>query len=656
MGCACDNYNRHKNELNKYHHHHINCDCDDSSCGCSHNHSNSKKESIILLSRIAISLIFLVSAIFLNNVIQIVFLIVSYLIISYDIIISAFKNIIKGKVFDENFLMMLASLTALIVFIINPNAGIDGFDGVLVALLYQFGEFIQHKAVDKSKQSINEMLTLDVDKVTLVIEGKERIINPNKLKVNDIIKILPGEKIPTDGIIISGSSSINSSSLTGESKPIDVFENDKVVSGCINMDGVLYVKALTTIDDSTSSKISKMIKEASKNKAKGERFISKFAKYYTPIVIIIALIVAFIIPIFLGFKDNFINYLYKGLTIMVISCPCALVISIPLSYFVGIGKSAKHSILIKGSSYIEDLSKVKAIAFDKTGTITKGNFKVLNIVSNEIELINKLLYSIEKNFTHPIAKSICDHLKDVKEVNVIDLKNKPGYGVIATYENKQVLLGNEKLLNEFKINFDKVDSNNTLVYVSYDNKYLGYVEIVDEIKEDSIETINILKEQYQLYLISGDNKQIVSEVANKVNISNYYYQKLPEEKVEVINKIKETNSVAYVGDGINDAACLLNANVGISMRSLGSDIAITASDIVIMDDKVSNVKKAIDISKKTTKTIVFNIVISITIKVLVMILAMIIKLPIWVAIIADVGVCLLTILNSLTIMYGKYIK
>lgn len=658
MGCYCDKYVKQKQELAKHTHHHGNCCCDehDDSCGCGHDHSHNKQDTIIFFVRIVISSLLLVASLFLKGWFLNVTLIISYIVISYDIMINAFKNIIKGKIFDENFLMLLASLTAIVVFIINKDAGIDGFDGVLVALLYQIGEYIQHLAVDKSKKSITNMLKLDVEKTIKVNNGKELIVNVATIKVNDIIKVLPGEKIPTDGIIVEGSSSINTSMLTGESKPIDVYKEDKVVSGCINNEGVLYIKALTTVDDSTSSKVMKMINEASKNKATSEKFITKFAKYYTPIVIAIALCVMFVIPLILGFEKHFINYLYKGLSIMVISCPCALVISIPLSYFMGIGKSAKHSILVKGSSYIEQLSKVDNIAFDKTGTITKGNFKVTQINSTNKELMESLLYSCEKNFTHPIAKSICEALSNANELDVYDIKNIPGYGIKAVYKNKDILIGNDKLLINNNVNYDKVDISYSIIHVSYDNNYLGYVIIEDEIKEDAIKAIEVLNKNYKLHLISGDSKEIVSKVANEVHIDSYYYQQLPEDKVNVINKIKENGNVAYVGDGVNDAACLLNSSCGIAMKSLGSDIAITASDMVIMDDKISSINKAIKISKKTMKTVIINIVMSIFIKVAVMVLTMIFTLPMWVAIIADVGVCLLAILNSLTIMYGKYVK
>lgn len=652
------------------HHHHHNCNCNhddhqdnnlhyhhEDGCNCHHHHGkNKKKHQLILMIRVIFSLIILVVSFFINQeLIKSIFLVVSYIIIAYDIIFYAFKNLFKGKLMDENFLMTLASLTALIVHFINKDVNIDAFDGVLVILLYQVGEFFQHLAVDKSKDSISKMMDLDIDNVIKIIDNNEEIIDINDIKVDDILLIKPGKKIPVDGIIMEGSSSLNTASITGESKPIEVYKNDKVVSGCINNDGVLKIKAISTTKNSTTAKVKKIIDEASKNKSSSEKFMTKFAKIYTPIVILISLIVIFIIPLILGFKENFITYLYKGLSIMVISCPCALVLSIPLSFFIGIGKCAKEGILVKGSNYLESLSLVDLIAFDKTGTLTKGTFNVNKIESNNKELMETLLYSCEKNFLHPISVSISNYLMNkVKEVKIENLINIPGYGIKGSYENKEILIGNYKFLNEHNINVPKINECGTIVYVSYDNAYLGYVLITDCIKEDADETLKKLNKKYQIYLISGDNKEVVLKVANDLNIKNVYYETLPEDKLNIINKLKEKNRVAYVGDGINDVACLLASSCGIAMKSLSDDITLSASDIVIMDDKVFNIVKAIKISNKTMKIVKQNIIFSISIKILVMVLAMIINIPMFVAIIADVGVCLLAICNSLRIMYRKH--
>lgn len=645
------NYHHDDHQDNNLHHHH------EDGCNCHHHHGkNKKKHQLILMIRVIFSLIILVVSFFINQeLIKSIFLVVSYIIIAYDIIFYAFKNLFKGKLMDENFLMTIASLTALIVHFINKDVNIDAFDGVLVILLYQVGEFFQHLAVDKSKDSISKMMDLDIDNVIKIIDNNEEIIDINDIKVDDILLIKPGKKIPVDGIIVEGSSSLNTASITGESKPIEVYKNDKVVSGCINNDGVLKIKAISTTKNSTTAKVKKIIDEASKNKSSSEKFITKFAKIYTPIVILLSLCVIFIIPLILGFKENFITYLYKGLSIMVISCPCALVLSIPLSFFIGIGKCAKEGILVKGSNYLESLSLVDLIAFDKTGTLTKGTFNVNKIESNNKELMETLLYSCEKNFLHPISVSISNYLMNkVKEVKIENLINIPGYGIKGSYENKEILIGNYKFLKEHNIEVPSIHECGTIVYVSYDNAYLGYVLITDCIKEDADETLKKLNKKYQIYLISGDNKEVVLKVANELNIKNVYYETLPEDKLNIINKLKEKNRVAYVGDGINDVACLLASSCGIAMKSLSDDITLSASDIVIMDDKVFNIVKAIKISNKTMKIVKQNIIFSISIKILVMVLAMIINIPMFVAIIADVGVCLLAICNSLRIMYRKH--
>lgn len=643
MSCNCHNHE---------HDHHCHSQHDDSCC-CHHHHE--EKERIILIIRAICSFLILVISYFISyGITQIILLLISYLIISYDVLLEAFKNITKGKLFDENFLMSIASLTALIVYIFNNEVGIDGFDGVLVILLYQVGEFIQHFAVDKSKDSIEKMLDLDVDNALKVQGDNISIVPLEDIKIDDVILIKPGQKIPLDGVVINGNSSLNMQAITGESKPIDVYKDDSVISGSINNEGTLYVKVNTTTTNSTTAKVKKLIKDASKNKANSEKFITKFARIYTPIVILTSLIVIFVIPMILGFDEYFYQYLYKGLAIMVISCPCALVISIPLSYFLAIGKGAKNAILIKGSNYIEMLANVKSLAFDKTGTLTKGTFSISKLETNNEELFKKILYSCEKNFTHPIALSITNYLKDkTEQIDINDLKNLPGYGLKALYDDKEILIGNEKLLKTRNICFSPIEEIGSVVYVSYDGNYLGYVVIEDKIKDDAYFTLNELKKHYELYLISGDNKAIVSSLANKVNIDNYYYEAMPEDKANIIKNIKEKNSVCYIGDGINDAACLLTSSVGIAMKSLGADLAISASDIVIMDDKISSVHKAIKLSKKTMKIVKENIIISILIKLLIMILAIIVKIPMFVAIIGDVGVCLLAICNSLRIMYGK---
>lgn len=659
----CDSHNHvdHEKEFGCHHEHHReehHCCCghhhdDNEGCGCGHSHGKNHL-ALILIRTVLTLLLMLVSVFIKDDLFKNIVLIVSYLIISYDILLHAGKNLVKGRAFDENFLMSLASLTALIVPMFTLDAHIDQYDGILVMILYQVGEYIQHKAVDKSQKSITEMLELDVTEVDLVVDGKTKRVDVNEIVEDDIILVMPGDILVVDGVVFDGSSSLNTASLTGESIPLDVSVGDKVLSGSINNDGVLHIKATSRFNNSTTAKVKEIVEKANKNKASIDRFITRFARVYTPVVIFISLIVMFVLPLIFGFEQHFIPYLYKGLAIMVISCPCALVISIPLSYFMGIGKAAKNQILVKGASYLEILNEIDVILFDKTGTLTKGEFVIADIKSNDIELMKSLLYSVEKNFTHAIATSITNCLKeDVLELEITDLNNIPGYGVKAKYNGKNILIGNEKLLKENGIVFDKINYNSTIIYVSFDSEFLGYLILEDELKNDAVKVINELSKKHKLYVISGDKKESVEKVCDILNIEDYYYELLPNEKLEVLEAIKKNKQVIYVGDGINDAACLVSSTVGIAMKSIGSDVAINASDIVLMNDSLDSVNKAIKISKKTKNVVIQNIIFSLTVKVIVMSLAILVGVPMYLAIIADVGVALLAVLNSLRIMYSK---
>ena len=656
--CCChqEHHHKHEEECCCHHHHQEGCCCleHDEGCGCGCGHNHKSNFFIMILKRAAISIVLMIASTLVDDLAKNIILIVSYLIISYDILISAFKNVIKGRAFDENFLMSIASLTALIVPIFTSNAHIDQYDGILVIMLYQIGEFIQHKAVDKSQKSITMMLELDVEEVDVIRNEETKRINVNDIVEDDVIVVMPGDVIVVDGVIVSGSSSLNTASLTGESLPRDVFEGDNVLSGSINNDGVLHIKATTRFNNSTTAKVKEIVEKANKNKASIDRFFTRFARVYTPVVIIISLFIMFVLPLILGFEEHFLPYLYKGLAIMVISCPCALVISIPLSYFMGIGKAAKNQILIKGASYLEVLCNIDTIIFDKTGTLTKGEFSVVKIESEDLKFMKELLYSVEKNFTHAIATSITKSLKDeAYELEITDLINIPGYGVKGNYEGKEVLIGNQKLLSQHNISFEKVDSFSTVIYVSYDNKFLGFLIIEDELKNDAVKTIIELLYNHKLYIISGDKYECVSKVSKQLGITEYYAELLPEEKHKKLEEIAKTEPVIYVGDGINDAACLVSATVGIAMKSIGSDVAINASDIVLMNDDLESVLKAIKISKKTKNVVIQNIVFSLLVKVIVMALAIFVGVPMYVAIIADVGVAMLAVLNALRIMYAK---
>lgn len=642
--CCCDHHHEHSCGCN---HHH-------DSCGCGHEHT--QNHFLILIIRTIITVGLIILGTFYEGITQNIILSSAYLVISYDVLYQAAKGILKGKAFDENFLMSIASLTALIVPFFTNDAHIDPYDGILVIILYQIGEFIQHKAVDKSKKSISDMLDLNIDKVTVMRDYKAVVINTKDIVVGDVVVVKPGDLIVVDGVVVFGNSSINTSSLTGESLPKDVHKGDEVLSGCVNNDGLLHIKATTTIDTSTTAKVKEIVEKANQNKASIDRFFTRFAKVYTPVVIMISLFVMFVLPLFFGFNEYFLPFLYKGLAVMVISCPCALVISIPLSYFMGIGKAAKNQILVKGASYLELLCDCDSILFDKTGTLTKGEFIVYNEYSNNYELMNNLLYSCEKNLTHAIATSITNYLsKKAVEVEITDLINHPGYGIEAKYEGKMVLIGNEKLLEKYAIEFENPKNELTTIFVCYDQKFIGYVELEDELKNDAIKTINNLIADYELHIISGDKKSSVKRVANNLGINNYHYELLPNEKLEILEKVSKNHKTIYVGDGINDAACLISSTVGIGMKSIGSDIAIEASDIVLMDDRLENVSKAINISKKTRRIVIGNIVFSLTVKTLVMLVAIFLSVPMYIAIIADVGVAMIAILNALRILYTKKI-
>ena len=653
---CCGHEHHHHTEECCCHHHeeHHSCGCghEHSSCGCGHSHGNN--HLVFILVRAVLSIILMIASTFINGLGKNIILLVSYFIISYDILWQAFKNIIKGRAFDENFLMSIASLTALIVPMFTLEAHIDQYDGILVMILYQIGEYIQHKAVDKSQKSISEMLDLDVSEVDIIVDGKTKKVDVKHIKEDDILLVMPGDILVIDGIVVHGTSSLNTASLTGESAPIDVSEGDKVLSGSINNDGVLHVKATSRFNTSTTAKVKEIVEQANKNKASIDRFFSRFAKVYTPIVILISLIVMFILPLVFGFEEHFLPYLYKGLAVMVISCPCALVISIPLAYFMGIGKAAKNQILVKGASYLEILNEIDVILFDKTGTLTKGQFVITEIKSGNIELMKNLLYSVEKNFTHTIATSITNGLKeDSIELELTDLNNLPGLGVKAKYNGKIVIIGNEKLLLNSKISFEKINSSTTTIYVAYNGKYLGYLTMEDEIKNDAVKAINELSNKRRICVISGDKKEPVEKVCNVLKINEYYYELLPNDKLRVLEEIKGNKQVIYVGDGINDAACLVSATVGIAMKSIGSDVAINASDIVLMNDNLESVTKAIKISKKTKNIVIQNIIFSLVVKIVVMLLAIFVGVPMYVAIIADVGVALIAVLNALRIMYTK---
>ena len=579
--------------------------------------------------------------------------IVSYLIVGFEILRKAVKNIFKGKVFDENFLMAVATLGA---FAIGEFP-----EAVAVILFYQVGELFQDYAVDKSRKSIASLMDIRPDYANVVRDGKEEKVSPGEVKIGETILVKPGEKIPLDGFVIEGKSTLDTKALTGESVPREVAEGEQVLSGCINLNGVIKIEVTKEFGESTVSKILDLVENASSKKAKSENFITKFAAYYTPIVVIIAVILAIIPPLMID-GANFQDWLYRALSFLVVSCPCALVISIPLSFFGGIGGASKMGVLVKGSNYLEALSNAEIMVFDKTGTLTEGVFEVQNIepigISKE-ELLKIAAYA-EYYSNHPISKSIKKaYNKEINEKEIIDSKEISGKGIEAKIGKKNVLAGNEKLMNEKGIKYEKCTHIGSVVYVAIDGKYMGHIVIADKIKEDAKRTIEELRKNNikQTVMLTGDRKNIGEAVAKEIGIDKVYTELLPDGKVEKVEELLKTKSpkgkLAFVGDGINDAPVLAMADIGIAMGGLGADSAIEAADVVIMTDQPSKIISAMKLSKKTMRIVRENIIFAIAVKVLVLILTAVGLSSMWQAVFADVGVSVIAILNALRALRVK---
>lgn len=588
-----------------------------------------------------------------NEWINKVIYIISYAIIGLEIVWKAIKNIIKGKVFDEHFLMTIATIGA---FAIGEFP-----EAVAVMLFYQIGELFQSYAVNKSRKSIASLMDIRPDFANLKRNNQIIKVNPEEVKIGESIIVKPGEKIPLDGVIIEGSSMIDTSALTGESIPRQVKINDEVLSGCINQNGLLTIKVTKEFGESTVSKILDLVENASNKKSKSENFISKFAKYYTPIVVITALILAFIPPFILK-MGTFTDWLYRALTFLVVSCPCALVMSIPLGFFGGIGGASKIGVLIKGSNYLEALSKTEIVVFDKTGTLTQGVFEVQKIETIETskEELLKLTAHAESYSNHPIAISVKKAYGKEINNNIIEkIEEISGMGITAKIDGKDILVGNDKLMKEKEINYTKCNEIGTILYVAIQNKYAGYIVISDKIKQDSKKTIKELKKNNikKTIMLTGDKKEIGEIVAKQLGIDAVYTELLPNEKVEKMEKLLQekttTGKLAFVGDGINDAPVLALSDIGIAMGGLGTDAAIEASDIVIMTDEPLKIVDAIKISKKTMRIVRQNIVFAISIKVAVLILSAFGLSTMWEAVFADVGVSVIAILNSLRALNTK---
>ena len=586
-----------------------------------------------------------------NNII----FIISYIIVGLDILKEAIRNIFRGEVFDENFLMAVATLGAF---------GIGEFpEAVAVMLFYQIGELFQSYAVDKSRKSIASLMDIRPDFANVYRNGKIEKVEPQNVKIGEIIIIKPGEKVPLDGIVIEGNTSLDTKALTGEAMPAEVKEGEEVLSGSININGVIKLEVKKEFGESTVSKILDLVENASSKKSKSENFITKFAKYYTPTVVIIALILAILPPLIIE-GASFQDWIYRALSFLVVSCPCALVISIPLSFFGGIGGASKIGVLVKGSNYLEALANTEIVVFDKTGTLTKGIFEVQKIEPNGIskEELLKISAYAENYSNHPISKSIKQaYNKEIDEKEIIDSQELSGLGVMAKIANKNVLVGNEKLMQEKGIEYEKCNEIGTILYVAIEGKYAGYILISDTIKKDSKYTIQELKRHNikQTVMLTGDKKEVGESVAKEIGIDKVYTQLLPADKVKKVEELLKTKSakgkLAFVGDGINDAPVLAISDIGIAMGGLGADSAIEAADIVIMTDEPSKILKSIKISKKTMKIVKENIVFAIFVKILVLVLSAFGLSTMWEAVFADVGVSIIAIINALRALRTKNI-
>lgn len=611
-----------------------------------------KKKGIRIILAFALYLVALMIHFPLEWINQLIYL-VAYVIVGWEIVKKAFRNITRGKVFDENFLMTVATIGAF---------GIGEFpEAVAVMLFYQVGELFQHYAVDKSRKSIASLMDIRPDFANVEREGNVQKVDPSDVKIGEIIIVKPGEKVPLDGIVIEGTSSLDTKALTGEALPRDVQEGLQVISGCINLNGVIKIEVTKEYGESTVSKILNLVENASSKKAKSENFITKFAQYYTPIVVFIALILAVIPPLMIP-GATFSDWIYRALSFLVVSCPCALVISIPLSFFGGIGGASKMGILIKGSNYLEALANTEIMVFDKTGTLTEGVFEVQKVkaVDRSEEELLKLTAYAEYYSNHPISLSVKKaYHKEIDEKQILETQELSGRGMVAKIGEQNILVGNEKLMREKQIDFETCNEIGTILYVAVNGKYAGCIVIADKIKPDASNTIKNLKKNHmkQTVMLTGDRKDVGENVAKELGLDQVYTELLPDGKVgkvETLLKEKsEKGKLAFVGDGINDAPVLALADIGIAMGGLGSDAAIEAADIVLMTDEPSKIVDAIQLSKKTMKIVKENIIFAISVKILVLILSAFGLSTMWEAVFADVGVSVIAILNALRVLYVK---
>ena len=621
-----------------------------------------------MLARILIAAVLLVALNFapVEGWIRFVLYLIPYLVIGYDILLKALKGIKNRQVFDESFLMAVATIGAIALALYEKSG--DYTEAIAVMLFYQIGEWFQSYAVGKSRRNISELMDIRPDYANMERNGKLEKVDPDEVGIGSVIVVQPGEKVPIDGVIVEGASSLNTSALTGESLPRDAKTGDEIISGCINMTGVLKIQTTKEFGESTVSKILDLVENASSRKSKSEDFISRFARVYTPAVCYAALALAFLPPLVrmlgLGLAPDWESWIYRALTFLVISCPCALVISIPLSFFAGIGGASKAGVLVKGSNYLEILSQTKIVVFDKTGTLTQGVFEVNGVHHNELEDAKLIEYAAlaESASSHPISKSLQKaYGKELDRSRVTDIQEISGNGVIATVDGKKVAAGNDKLMKHIGVPYINCHATGTIIHMAIDGEYAGHIVISDIVKPHSREAIQALKKAgvHKTVMLTGDAKKVADQVADALGLDDVYSELLPADKVEKVEdllKIKpEKAKLAFVGDGINDAPVLGRADIGIAMGAIGSDAAIEAADVVLMDDDPMQISKAIKISRKCLGIVYQNIVFAIGVKLICLVLGALGIANMWLAIFADVGVMIIAVLNAIRALFVKKI-
>ena len=618
-----------------------------------------------MLVRIIITAVMLVGLKFipLTGIPQLAAYLIAYLVIGYDILKKAGKGILNGRAFDENFLMAIATLGAFFLAVWTKSG--DYVEGIAVMLFYQIGELFQSYAVGKSRRNISALMDIRPDYANIEQDGKLEQVDPDEVAVGSVIVVQPGEKVPLDGVVVSGSASLNTSALTGESLPRDVKEGDEIISGCIDMNGVLKVRTTKEFGESTVSKILDLVENASSRKSRSEAFISRFARIYTPAVCIAAVVLAIALPVVrlaLGLAPDWTSWIYRALTFLVVSCPCALVISIPLSFFAGIGGASKEGILIKGSNYLEALSESKYVVFDKTGTLTQGVFEVTGVHHSEMEEVKLLEYAAlaECASSHPIRKSLQKaYGREIDRSRVSDIEEISGHGIVAKVDGHAVAAGNSKLMRKLGISYQDCHSVGTIIHMAIDGKYAGHIVISDVVKPHSREAIAALKKSgvAKTVMLTGDSKRVADQVAAELGIDEVHSELLPGDKVDEVEKLLaqkgSREKLAFVGDGINDAPVLSRADIGIAMGAMGSDAAIEAADVVLMDDDPLQIAKAIGISRKCIGIVRQNIVFSLVVKFACLALTALGYANMWAAIFADVGVMIIAVLNAIRALKYK---